>query len=168
MNVKDFFVEKINRFSNIIAKISYVAFTFSAISITVNVFMRYIFDSPILGVDEVNRYLIPVMAFAGLAYAQFKRSNVRMTIITSHLEEKYQKLSRMIGYILGFIVVILIGITGWNYAMHSFAIKEATLVGASTCTIWWSRFALPIGMWSLGLQFVSDILNEKYSKKGGV
>jgi len=167
-NITESAVKFINNISSTIARLSYVVFTLSVISITANVIMRYVFDKPILGTDEINRYLIPVMAYLGIAYTQLRKNHVRITLLTMHLDKIYRKSSRIVGYILGILVTLFIFKASLDYAIHAFSVGETTLVGASTWPIWWSRFALPIGMLLLAIQFISDILNEKICEKRGI
>ncbi len=164
MSFSESFVKKTNKISFAISIISYAAFAFSAVSITADVFMRYFFNRPFSGVIELNTYLMPVMAYMALAYTQFKKQHIRVTIVTKRLDDKYRKYSKVLGYALGLIITLLIGKQGWIYAINAFAKGESTLVGMTTMKTWWARFALPIGMWALSIQFLSDLFDELKNK----
>lgn len=53
-----------------------------------DVFMRYVFNSPMQGIFEITAMLMPLVVFSSVAYTQCTKSHISMDLLTSKLSEK--------------------------------------------------------------------------------
>jgi TRAP-type C4-dicarboxylate transport system permease small subunit len=124
-----------------------------------DVIFRYAFNQPIPGVIEYNGMLLAVFAFMGLAMTQRMQGHIRVTFLVSRLGRKPRNCIDFITLILSMVFVTIMGYETLLGALHSFQIKEYYWgVIGQTIYIWWAKFALPIGLLILCLQYLLDII----------
>ncbi len=121
-----------------------------------DVLLRYIFSKPIIGVSEVSEYLLVILVFLALAYAQFQGRHVNVTIITSRLPLRVQS-TLYIG-ILVTVLTLVLAMT-WNSAevAHSFQQMGETRWNVPV-PVWPARFFVPIGAFLLSLELFTELV----------
>lgn len=112
---------------------------------TVSVFARYLFNSPLLFADELSIYLFLVIIFLGLEYTWIKREHIRIEFIIQHIPAKIQNYYEGVLHIiwLFFSALLLAGtlnlvISFYQQNVHSFTVLETAL--------WIPALIMPIGM----------------------
>lgn len=85
-------MEKLLRIIEYLTKAMYIFAAVAICALFVLMFCdvsgRFLFNSPITGTAEVSQYLLVVIAFLPLAYAQFKGAHIKIETIVSHFPEK--------------------------------------------------------------------------------
>lgn len=82
-------IKKISSFVNgILGYVCYAAFFVIMAFIVINVIMRFIFDSPVLGAYEIVEQMMFVGVFCSFAYAQQQGSHIRVTMLLLHLPKR--------------------------------------------------------------------------------
>jgi len=102
------FIEKASNFLARLASCSVVAMM---LLVTFSVVMRYVFRSPIVGLDEITAYLLLACAFFAAAYTLRVKGHISVDIIVMRLSKKRQAFLSSITSVLSlvFIVVFLWG-----------------------------------------------------------
>ena len=115
-------IRKISGLLNrIMGYITFAAFFVIMIFIVLNVFMRYVFDAPILGAYEIVEQMMFVGVFCSFAYAQQEGSHIRVAMILAHLP---QRLSMIICSITGLLGTGILGALAWAaYKQFAMAVK---------------------------------------------
>jgi TRAP-type C4-dicarboxylate transport system permease small subunit len=75
------FEKKLNRVIGWLSAISYAGFFFIMALTVVDVFMRFAFNSPLLGSYEIIERTVFCGVFASFAYAQQQKSHIRITML---------------------------------------------------------------------------------------
>ena len=68
--------------------ITYAAFFILMAFIVINVIMRFVFDSPVLGAYEIVEQMMFVGVFCSFAYAQQQGSHIRVTMLLTHIPKR--------------------------------------------------------------------------------
>lgn len=87
------------------------------VMITVSdVFLRYIFNSPILGSYEVTEFMMAVLVFASVGYTMAVKDHVSVDLVTTKLPERVQALLECITCFLAFG---LFAVAAWRNVLHA-------------------------------------------------
>lgn len=140
-----------------VATVSCLAFTFVVLSTLVDVFLRYFFSRPILGVIELNECMMPIMVFMAIALTQRHRGHIRVSLVLNRMKPGHRRILEALSLLVGFLFILVMGWETGKDALTAFRRHESVLVGLKVMPIWWAKFALPIGLWSLCLQYLVDI-----------
>ena len=90
MRFNEQLLKKASNMSNYLVIISHCAFSFVVLSTLFDVFLRYFFSKPILGVIELNQCMMPVMVFMAVALTQRYQGHVKVNIIVNRLKENHR------------------------------------------------------------------------------
>jgi TRAP-type C4-dicarboxylate transport system permease small subunit len=75
---------------------------------TVDVFGRYFFNSPVLGAYEITEYLMLIMVFSFLAFAQSKKAHINVDIVFNRLPAWLQTVFERFNHIVCLLMMILV------------------------------------------------------------
>lgn len=104
-------VDKLNLFmkvSNGTAWLGVLSLPIMFILTTIDVFFRYILESPLVGVFEIQKYLFLFIAFSGFAYCWNEDAHIYMNLIIRKLGTRGKAIFRTLACIVG---IILFGLT---------------------------------------------------------
>jgi len=76
--------------------------------VAVDVFLRYIFNSPILGAYEAIELMMAVVFCYGIAYTQIHKGHVAVSVVVSRLGEKTQSIIDSVVYLISFAIFALL------------------------------------------------------------
>lgn len=108
-------------FSYVFARIGCLALFMMMCLTVVDVFGRFVFNSPILGSFEITQYLIVVMVFSFIGYAQSSRWHVNVDILVNSFPKKAQSLIDLFNFTVGLVLLFLITWMGFEKALESLA-----------------------------------------------
>lgn len=137
-----------------------VALAAAAVTVTLDVLGRYLFNHPIQGSSEaVIWFLLPAIWLLPLAYTQRQRMHVGVTALTSHLGIKTQR---------GLEIFCFIICTGLLAPLCWFAWKEAYLDWVNKTWIqaplvlyrYPASFITALALSMFLVQFVADLVNR--------
>jgi TRAP-type C4-dicarboxylate transport system permease small subunit len=148
-------VEKMNQW---MATLSVFIIIIMMVSITVDVALRFLAGSPIVGVVELNRTLLVIVVFFTLGYAQVRKQHINVAFLINKLSEKRKILILTLNTLLALVIMAMITY-GSIAAAYVSTIEGEHEVGLLNYPVWPGRIALAIGLFTLCLQYVADIYN---------
>ena len=149
--------------SNILAYIAGIFIVLLMVQVVFDVIGREVFGVPIDGTLEiVSFYYMVGVTFLPLAYVSHEEGHIMVELFTQKLSRpRLAGLEAVIG-IICFIFVVVLFIQTWDAALDSYDTGEMWETSDDLITIWPSRFALPVGVFMMGIymvyRFVDDIL----------
>ena len=124
-----------------------------------DVFMRYIFNSPVRGAYELSETMMVGAVFLALAYTQKQKGHVSVQIFSSRLPAKAQTLLATIILFLSFGVFVLITWQGGRMAWEALIIGDYT-EGTVEWPLWPGRAVVAVGAGLLCLRLMFGFLNK--------
>ena len=125
---------------------------------TLDVSMRYLLSRPITGVGEIGEYLLVILVFMALAYAQFHGRHVSVTVLTDRFHPRVRSSVRTA--ILVVLVALFLAMT-WKSAETAYSYLQ---MGETRWNVPWpvwpARFFVPLGALLLSLEFLAELLSS--------
>ena len=119
-------VTAINQVSRVAGALAAI-FMLAMVALTVaDVFLRYLFNAPILGSVELTEYFMVIAGFLGLAWCALKGGHVKVDLIINHLPPRFQAITDSITLILAMTVVPLLAWQGFAQARYTLLHKSAS------------------------------------------
>lgn len=126
-----------------------------------DVFSRFVFDKPIVGVIEFSGSYLPAFTFLGLAMTQRLKGNINVTFGLELLSPRRRKVAEFLGILLSLLFAAAMAWQSSSGALHSFGLREyhwGVLASGFTLWIWPAKVAVAVGLWMLCLEYVVEIL----------
>lgn len=143
-------------FSYVLSRIGCLALFLMMGCTVVDVFMRYMFNAPILGAYEITQYLIAILIFSFLGYAQAQKIHVTVDILYNIFSTGVRRGINLLNMTVSLILMILISWKGWEKA------AEAMETGDKLMNLpvpdYPFIFFMTIGCGIMGIEFVRDII----------
>ncbi|MFC1979477.1 TRAP transporter small permease [Chloroflexota bacterium] len=73
-----------------------------------DVLLRYVFSSPIVGAYELTEFMLLLAVFLGLAYTQRQKAHITVDLVISRLSKKGQAILNSVTYFISLGLLILI------------------------------------------------------------
>jgi C4-dicarboxylate transporter DctM subunit len=113
--------------------------------VLLNVFMRYGFNMPVRGTNEiVAAWYMPIIAFSGFILAQFFDRHISANILFDHLPFRVQREVAVGGILICMLACGLFAYFTLEEALHSMAITRRVITGSQSLIVWPATFAAPI------------------------
>jgi len=129
---------------------------FSMMCLTIlDVAGRYIFNKPILGAYELTEYLVLILIFSFLAYAQARKSHVSVDLFMVFFPAKFKIVIEMLNHLACLAVMILITWMGFEKAVEMMETGESSPNLALPAYLF--VFFLVIGCAALCIEYIRDI-----------
>lgn len=106
-------------FSYGLSKIGCVALFLMMCLTVVDVVGRYLFNSPILGAFEITSFLVSILIFSFLGYAQSQKSHVTVDILVNIFPSKVQSIVKLFNYTICFFIMLLLTWKGFETAVEA-------------------------------------------------
>jgi len=134
--------------------------------ITADVVLRYLFNTPIPGANEISRIALAWIFFFGMVYAYNQGAHVRVTLFIRRIP-KYQSLLEVICGVIETVTFGFLAYVSWVYFSESW-VKGECFSAPVEIPYWLAKFAAPIGLaiFSVGIclytiTVISDILKKR-------
>ncbi len=102
--------------SNLLAGSAMVAMVFVMLSVSADVFMTKVFDSPIIGVTDLNELAFVVIVWGPMAMAAAKGSHIMLTFLV----ERLPRSPRLgLALIISLVTSGMLGMVSWRLLMHA-------------------------------------------------
>ena len=124
-----------------------------------NVFMRYVFNSPIPGAFEASGALWVGVVFLSLAYVQAAKGHTAVMVLVSRFPPGVRANLNLVTLILALVVFVIMTWKGAVIAWGDFQVKEVAL-GTVRFPIWPSKMLVPLGAGLLCLRLMVDIAHQ--------
>lgn len=168
-------LEKLLRIIEYLTKAMYV---FAALAICAlfllmfcDVSGRFLFNSPITGTAEVSQYLLVVIAFLPLGYAQFKGAHIKIDTIISHFPEKLRISLNILTFFMAISFFVVMATQIGERAYLDWADKLLLPRTTVRLPMWWPSAAAMVGcvllVIALLVQFVRSIVQLQNTFKNG-
>lgn len=157
MNIRNL-VNIMGLFSYILSRLGCLALFLMMCLTVVDVVGRYIFNSPMLGAFEMTEFLVLIMVFSFLGYAQSEKSHVTVDILVDMFPKKLRNIIIIINYLVCLVVVFIIAWMGFEKAVETFHTGEKPLNLAVPDYPF--IFFLSLGSAVMCIEFIRDILRK--------
>ena len=125
---------------------------------------RYLFNRPILGAFELTEFLVLVLIFSFLAYAQAHKAHINVDLFMMFFPEELRNLIEIFNHIACFAIMILITWMGYEKAVEVMEAGESS-PNLSVPSYPFVLF-LVLGCAVLCIEFIRDIIAMLKNKKG--
>ena len=134
--------------------------------IVIDVFMRTVFHSSILGSFEfVQYYLMPLAVFPALAYTWGSGILPRINIYISRTREQFQRTIAVILLFVELLLFVLLTYFGWEYAMKAFTESISFTAGGKMYPLYPVIFFVPVGFGFVILEIIFLLMKNLKQKE---
>ena len=110
---------------NLMFGASMVAMVFVMLAVTADVFMRYVFNSPIVGVWDLSTMAFAVIIWGPMTQAALKGSHIALTFLL----DKFPRLPRLgLQVIISLVTSGMLGLVSWRLLLHAIHLDETQFV----------------------------------------
>lgn len=126
-------------------------------SIFLDALLRSLFNVALIGIVESNSLLLVALVYLGIAGAQARGANFRLTLLTERVSPWLKGAFTSVGLIIVIVVFALLSWFTWQSALFSIERDESSY-GLVNFPLWPSRLLVALGMSLLWLQIIVDSL----------
>jgi TRAP-type C4-dicarboxylate transport system permease small subunit len=150
------FTQALARIEDLFAEAAIAILVLCAVSICIDVVMRYFVGRPIMGSTELTEYALVYITFLGAAWAVPRGAHIDIDAFVIHMPESVQKLCALLGNVVSFAVALALTFFGawttWTaYTRHLF---KPTLLEVPT---WIVLIVIPVGSIILALRYFVEV-----------
>jgi TRAP-type C4-dicarboxylate transport system permease small subunit len=87
-----------------------------------DVVFRYVFNKPILGAFELTEFMMIILVFFSIGYAQVRKAHINVDVFATRFPERIRELFSAFGSLLGFC---LFSLMFWQAIGHALRIMRA-------------------------------------------
>ena len=157
-----FFDRIVNAISSTLLNISLVCLLFMMGHVVLDVFMKFTFNSPIIGtLETVSYYYMVGAVFLPLAAVELKKEHVHVDLFIQFFSPRLRQVILVLVHLLGIAYFGGLFYQTLIDAIASFGYKE-TIMSNYLFYVWPSRWALPIGFLAMALAL---LLSTFYSMR---
>lgn len=128
------------------------------------VFARYFFHAPTVWAYDVTYMIYGTLYMLGAAYTLLKGGHIRTDILYRLFSPRWQGIIDGSLYLLFFFPGVFLFLwAGWEYASHSWLIKEQAAVSPWRPIIYPFKAVIPLSLVLLLIQGVSELLKSIYA-----
>jgi TRAP-type C4-dicarboxylate transport system permease small subunit len=152
--------------NTLLVYVSSCALLFMAFMIVYDVFMRYVFNSPLPASVEASELIEPYVVFLPFAYALYAHRHVRVTLVTGRLPTRIRLATEIFVYLLVFFFCIILTYYSWLEFWQSYKIDE-TMLAAIKLPWWVGKFSMPLGLALMAAEAALTVLRTSVVLKSG-
>ncbi len=158
-------LEKLEIFFDTIA--DYIGYVCSVLMIAMmlnifyDVFMRYLFKSGSIAMQEMEWHLFSVIILLGTSYALKEESHVRVDVLYTHFSEKKKAIINIIG-VFTFImpIALLIALGSVDFVMEAFSTHEVSGDPGGLTHRWILKAFIPASFWLLIFMSIGYVIKN--------
>jgi TRAP-type C4-dicarboxylate transport system permease small subunit len=126
---------------------------------TADVVGRYFFNAPVLGAYEMTEYLMLIMVFSFLAFAQAEKSHICVDIVFNRLPSKLRGILERFNHIACLVMMAMVTWMGGGHVMDIKASGEESLL--LKLPDYPFAIFLTIGCIFFSIEFLRDVFSSK-------
>ena len=150
----EFFLRKLRL---ALVAISGAALISMVLMITLDVFLRFVFNAPLPASLEMSQLFEPHVVFLPMAFALATGSHVRVSLFTQHFRSRTRKWVEIFDFSIAMVFFGLFFYWGWLHFWASFKINEVML--ASIKLYWWTgKLAMPLGLFLITIECLYQVI----------
>lgn len=116
-----------------------------AFMVSVDVFLRAVFNSPLPASVELSQFLLAWVVFPPLAYALVTGTHVRVSILLDRVPPRVRSACNIFSYAVDIVFFVILTHWGLLQFWGSYASQDVML--AAIWIPWWgSKMAMPVGI----------------------
>ena len=134
--------------------------------IVINAILRFSFNSPISGTNEIVEYwYLPFVALVGIPAAQLNREQISVNILTERMSKATARIFAW--FVMAIAVIFSLGAAwfGLQAALGQASINATG--GVTNILVWPAYFLVPITFTLLGIIFIADMTNARPESGAG-
>ena len=131
---------------------------FSSALLFVNVFMRYLFLSPIFWAEELARYLMVWLIFLGSGELAGTEGHISVNAITQLLNPKARKILNTLVSLICLIFCSCLAYYSWRHVLRVQSSEQVT--AALGFPMWWVYFSIPFSSALMAVRYCVQVVNE--------
>lgn len=125
-------LERAQAFINILSKslsiIGMVALIAMMLLTGIDVFLRYVFNSPILGSAEITELMMVTLAFVAIVWCTADNAHIKVDLLSSRIPEIGKIISDVVFYLM---YLVLVSLMAWRSFLEALSVRPtSTTVGA--------------------------------------
>jgi C4-dicarboxylate transporter DctQ subunit len=148
---------------NVLLAICNVIFMVMIFLGTADVVGRYVFDSPVMGTQELMQVMMGAIVMLGWAYTQKEDGHVKVVLITNMFPPKARNVLSLIMSLLALFLFVAIGYKSWGIALANFD-RRFLVIDFPSGPFY---FLVPVGAFFLCLEFIVSIFYISASIRSG-
>jgi TRAP-type C4-dicarboxylate transport system permease small subunit len=143
---------------NLEVSICLITMSFMVIIIFAQVISRYVFNASFSWSEEIARFLMVWVTFAGSAYAFRKGAHIGITALVEALPNNYGFYVKLLSRFLTILFFIVLGYYGWEHTAQQLAIGQVAPATRLPVAIPYS--AVPIGSILVIIRVVDQTIED--------
>lgn len=157
--------KKLGVFSSLLSNLGAFALLAMMAITTADVVGRYLFNKPILGVFELTEFMVLIVIFSFLAYAQSNKSHVAVDLLVALFPKRIQLYLELFNHTICLLLMALITWMGVEKAIELMEIGETSpnLLVPNYPLV----FYLVLGCAVMCIEYIRDLIRLFGSKKEG-
>lgn len=141
----------------ILSVLTAIALIVMMLHVVAHALLRYFFNSPIYGTNEIVAYwYLPMIALLGIPAAQLQKEHITVSLLSDRLAPLPQAIMKIFGYALGALVSVGFAWFGLQEALKR--MDMGATAGVTDITAWPVYFLVPVVFVMLAALFVVDIV----------
>lgn len=137
---------------------SILTILFIAFFVGADVFMRYVFNSPIQGQLELSELMLPIIVFMGLSYTQATHGNIGMDLVLDALPPKPRHYATMAALLISIFICSVLAYFSAKNALQLWRYDDVTMTPPYVKT-WPSAAAIPLGFFLVAVRIFVQFLH---------
>ena len=156
-------ISKLSRLQNAVeggaAGVSSAVILVTMCLVTVDVVMRYVFNSPIPGVYNIVQLLMVGIVFLAVASVQARKGHVKVELFTKGLSQRVQTVLDIFGSVVGLFIFSIIAWQGAKLAWRSWVEQDYSM-GILHVPYWPGKWTFTFGVTLLCLRLIAQIIDD--------
>ncbi|GAA4283048.1 hypothetical protein GCM10022261_05790 [Brevibacterium daeguense] len=134
-----------------------IALILMMLHIVLHAVMRFSFNAPIYGTNEIVAYWwLPIVALLGIPAAQLQKEQITVTLAVDRMNHKTASIFKIFAAVLGVLVSLGFAWFGFEEAMDNMAMGSTA--GVTDITTWPVYFLVPVVFVLLAILYFLDIV----------
>ncbi len=126
----------------VLAAIGMVALVFLVVAVVADVFMRYVFNSPIQGVRDLLSLFIVATMSAMMPVLMMVEGNISVNFVDYLKNKQFVLVVRVFANVVTTVVMALLSWQVWKYAAYLAKNEEITIILNAPVAPWWQFAAV--------------------------
>lgn len=149
-------LRKMESLSSLLAWVGSIALVCMMTLTTADVVGRYLFNSPILGVFEITEFLVLILIFSFIGYAQTNKAHVSVDLLVAQLPRQWQIWMDLFTHLICLFLMALITWMGIRRGLELMAVGGAS--PNLKVPVYPFVFFLALGCAVLCIQYLVDLI----------
>lgn len=156
--------KKAGRLTTVLSYIGGAVLFFMMLLTVADVFMRYVFNSPLLGVQEITEFMMVTFVFFSLAYTHVQGAHIRVDFVMERLPPKAQKIIEQFILFIEMLLLLIISVMGIFKGLRVMEMNHIS--GILSIPVYPFYFVVVIGSFAMALELLKDFFKKfKNNKK---